>query len=536
MAGYVDTDNGKLLMISDLEGCASYGPPPSKAPQSQLLCDSTFFDAVEVFLTNEKNKVAFLGDYFDQGPKVVESINGIVNLYEKYQGRVHIILGNRDLNKLRLIYEMREKHQIVGDLKWKIWTKFYDELASKSSLMDRLKHILNTSMGAPGNLKLVPENELTEVEQAYLLLRAFSEQNAELLLASENSIDVNKINQNVKYINFINNVRTLFKAGKIVTYDDKFKTLLSHAGGAEPFLFHDEKYYENIKTKIKDLGYYDKIEKIRLLLQEAPADYEKVVSFDEKTYNKPLECIPSLFDNLDEPPEDYFLIQGLGLKPDEGEHFTSFIQSCDIQGCKGPYGNDLLPYEESRYKLYLNTLATKGIEAIAFGHSPHCAPIPVIYKRPETNILFIGNDTSNGYRPEAINTIENIPLSYVSFNQDNKLVAGVFSLPGSTENTYKGENDKFSPMIGTWTSETAPIFSMIPSPQINYEKNKALTFPARVEKEIPGIFKPALLIGGKRKSKKHRYTKNQKNIQKKHSNKTKKHRKSKKTCHHCKRH
>jgi len=525
MSSFVD--NGKLLMISDLEGCAIISA--SGNIQSQLLCSDEFFKAVGKFLVEPKNKVAFLGDYFDQGPKVVDSINSIVDLYNKYQGRVHIILGNRDLNKLRLIYEMRETQQIVGNLKWNIWQNqnFYDELASKSSLMDRLKHILNTSMGAPGTLKLVPENELTEVEQAYLLLRAFSEPASKLLVLDDDS--KNKINNNEKYKNFIENVRTLFKAGKIVTFDSDFKTLLSHAGGAEPFLFHNQEYYKNIETELKELEYYDKIEKVRLLLQEGPKEYEKVDSFDENTYNQPLKCIPSLFDDVGEPPEDYFLLQGLGLKPDDGKHFTSFIQSCDIQSCKGPYGDDLPPYEEIAYNEYLEKLKNQHIDAIAFGHSPHCAPIPLIYKRPESNILFIGNDTSNGYRPEAIKEINQIPLSYVSLNNNGVVEAGIISLPGSTENTYKGENNIFSPMIGTWTSETAPIFL---NNSIDYKNGKALTFPARVENAIPGIFKPAVLIGGKRKSKKHRYTKNQK----KHSNKTKKHRKSKKTCHHCKMH
>jgi hypothetical protein len=88
-------------------------------------------------------------------------------------------------------------------------------------------------------------------------------------------------------------------------------------------------------------------------------------------------------------------------------------------------------------------------------------------------------------------------------------------------------------MIGTWTSETAPIFL---NNSIDYENDKKLTFPAREFTVAPGMYKPAELIGGKRKSKKHRYTKNKNPIPKKHSNKTKKHRKSKKGCPHCKLH
>jgi len=490
---------GKLLLISDLEGCSPQSA--SKQPQSQLLCTPEFFKAVATFLdANPKNKVAFLGDYFDQGPYVVESINGIVELHKTYGPRVHILLGNRDLNKLRLIYEMREAPQVVGEKKWPVWAKFYAELTPQLSLMERLKHILNNSMGAGGPLNLVPADELNQEEAAYLLVRAFSEPAAELLPAA--AVAKPKIESNAKYTDFITNVRVLFTVGKIVTHDADFKILMSHAGGAEPFLLHNPEYYGNIKGQLAHAGapsltYYDKIEQVRLLLQEPPAAEQAAAAFDETTYNRPLDCIPSLFDDANpEPCADYYLLQGLGLKPNGGKHFTSFVQSCDIQGCKGPYGPDLPLDPPLTYEAYLDLLEKTGIEAIAFGHAPHCVPIPVIYKRQESSILFIGNDTSNGYRPSAISSIEQIPLSYVTTNAAGALEAGVFSLPGSSEHTYNG-GSMFEPMIGAWTVDTAPKFLMDP-PRIQYS-GKALTFPARVEKAPPGIFKPAEMAGGRRR-------------------------------------
>jgi hypothetical protein len=491
---------GKLLLVSDLEGCSPQSA--SKQPQSQLLCSPEFFKAVATFLeSNPKNKVAFLGDYFDQGPYVVESINGIVELHKTFGPRVHILLGNRDLNKLRLIYEMREAPQAAGEKKWPVWAKFYAELTPQLSLMERLKHILNNSMGAGGPLNLVPADELTQEEAAYLLVRAFSEPAANLFPFA--AAAKAKIESNPKFTDFVTNVRVLFTAGKIVTHDTDYKILMSHAGGAEPFLLHNPEYYTNIKTQLVPVGaqvltYYDKIEQVRLLLQMEPAEAQQAAAFDESTYNSPLDCIPSLFDDEgSEPCADYYLLQGLGLKPNGGKHFTSFVQSCDIQGCKGPYGADLPVDPPLTYEAYLDILVKTGIEAIAFGHAPHCVPIPVIYKRPESPILFIGNDTSNGYRPSAISAIEQIPLSYVSTNAAGALEAGVFSLPGSTEHTYNG-GSMFEPMIGTWTVDTAPKFLMDP-PRIQYE-GKALTFPARVEKAPPGIFKPAEMVGGKRKT------------------------------------
>lgn len=491
----MENEPGKLLLVSDLEGCAAQSS--SKEPQSQKLCSPEFFAAVGEFLDlNPKNKVAFLGDYFDQGPYVVESINGIIGLFNTYSGRVHLLLGNRDLNKLRLIYEMRTEPKDIGDKKWPVWTKFYTDLSRDLSMMDRLKHILNNSMGAGGPLNLVPHDELNPEEAAYLLLRAFSEPVANLLPGS--AAAKAKIDTKPKYTSFIANVRTLFTEGKIVCHAEDFQTLMSHAGGAEPFLLHNEDYYNAIRRDLASAPtYYDKIEQVRLLLQESPTAAQQAATFVVGTYNAPLACIPSLFDDTNvDPPADYYLLQGLGLKPNPGKHFTSFVQSCDIQGCKGPYGPDLPISPPLTYEAYLGLLETSGVRAIAFGHAPHCVPIPVIYKRAESNILFIGNDTSNGYRPAAITEIDQIPLSYVSTDATGALVAGVFSLPGNTSNTYNA-GSMFAPMIGAWTVKDAPKFLMDP-PRIQYN-GKALTFPARVEKAPPGIFKRAEMAGGRRR-------------------------------------
>jgi len=488
---------GKLLLVSDLEGCSPLSA--SKQPQSQLLCKPEFFAAVAAFLENPKNKVAFLGDYFDQGPYVVDSINGIMELKKTYGPRIHIILGNRDLNKFRLVYEMQQTAQQIGQNKWADWSKFYNELNPEAPLLDRLKHILNTSMGAPGPLNLAPSEELSPEEAAYLFVRAFSEPAASLLPNA--AAAKSKIEGTPKFASFINNVRGLFTEGKIVTLDSDFKTLLSHAGGAEPFLFHNINYYTAIKSTLsKAATYFDKIETVRLGLQELPAEDAVADHFNDQVYNEPLTCVPSLFDDTNpSPPDDYFLLQGLGLKPNPNRHFNSFIQSCDIKGCKGPYGPDIPLDPHVSYETYLGLLAASGVSVIAFGHAPHCVPIPVIYKRPESEILFIGNDTSNGYRPSAIEAINQIPLSYVSLTAEG-IKAGVFSLPGTSKYTYDG-GSMFASMIGTWDPSTAPKFLMDP-PRIQYE-GKALLFPARSEKTFPGIFKPATMEGGaKRKSKK----------------------------------
>jgi hypothetical protein len=197
------------------------------------------------------------------------------------------------------------------------------------------------------------------------------------------------------------------------------------------------------------------------------------------------------------PPFEHFLLQGLGLKPNGGKHFNSFVQSCDIQGCKGPYHTDIPMDPALDYKPFLQALEASGVKFIAHGHVPHCVPVPLIYKRQESNILFLANDTSNGYRPADIASVEQFPLSYITKNG----AVGVFSLPGSTEHTYNA-GSMFSPMINEWTFADAPTFlTDAPGPRVAYADGRALTFPARAETKPPGIFKPAVMAGGARKRK-----------------------------------
>jgi hypothetical protein len=489
---------GKLLLISDLEGCNPHSA--AKAPQSQVLCGEEFFTAVREFLSrNPENKVAFLGDYFDQGPLVVDSVNRIIALQEAFSDRVTILMGNRDLNKLRFIYELNADPQVSGALKWSAWTEFYAALIPPSlplTLKDRVKLILNKSMGA---LNPMPQLDvaLSEDEACYLLVKAFSKPVADTLpnaAASEASLQAN----GPKYEQFCANVKKLFTVGKIVSYDADYKTLLSHAGGAEPFLLHDPSYYEDIRAALSPIkAYYDKIETVRLKLQNEPAT--KVKSFIESTYNAPLSAIPSMFDAHpgSEPPFEHFLLQGLGLKPNPAKHFNSFVQSCDVQGCKGPYHTDMPMDPALDYARFLQALEESGVKFIAHGHVPHCVPVPLIYKRQESNIIFLANDTSNGYRPADIASVDQFPLSYIS--KDEKV--GVFSLPGSTERTYDA-GSMFKSMIGEWTLDNVPTFMTDAlGPRVQYAEGKALTFPARAETKTPGIFKPATMAGGNRKRK-----------------------------------
>ena len=108
----------KILMFSDIEGCQA-----SPGKQSSFLCSDAFYNKIADMLDPKKGgdpnlHIAFLGDYFDQGMRVYDSIKGMMSLLDNptFSGRVHVILGNRDVNKLRFCFELRYRLQIKNSI------------------------------------------------------------------------------------------------------------------------------------------------------------------------------------------------------------------------------------------------------------------------------------------------------------------------------------------------------------------------------------------------------------------------------------
>lgn len=494
---------GQLLLISDFEGCLETQGP---VKQSRLMCSPEFFEAVKGHLAaHPQNKVAFLGDYFDQGNMVVESINGIMDVYRMDPSRVTIIVGNRDVNKFRLVYEMRKEVPTVGALQWAVWAPFYKDMAenpANSNLKTRLQLIVSKSMGAKYPVEI--GRGLTETQAGYLLLKIFSD-DAAALYAKDTNVGPVKNNGgrnmglNTKFQAFVQNARNLYRVAKIVHYDPEFKTLMSHAGGMDSFFFHGPEYYTPIKEKaVAQPIYYDKLESARRDLMVAPAT--QISTFDEETYNAPLKAVVAeIFGtrlNGPLPPApaspsgDYCLLQALGLKPDGTNHFVSFIQSCENTGCKGPAAQDSGAMY-TNYSEFQDTLVQNGVAVLASGHVPHCAPVPLVYKRSDNGkLLYALNDTSNGYRPASrITGLSTYPLIYVRSGGQS---LGVGMLPALAPSDMS--SDEFGPMFGEWTLETAPVFDT--SKKAVVYSTGALTFPARAETKPPGIYMAAKFVKG----------------------------------------
>jgi hypothetical protein len=466
MSGFIEEADGQLLFISDLEGCVpnwtpnANNPTPPYIPQNVSLCaEETYADDGPLckFLSNKKNKIAFLGDYFDKGPGAETSIIGIAKLKTDFSGQVHIILGNRDINKLRLFYELKDKNCFKDITNgWQTWSRFFTEAkhfteAEKVEKEDETHNlvdiILRLSMGADGlNPYWCEDKRDCQTNQKNYISKLVS------VFTDPNDLS-----------DFAKAVKTIFNEGKIVIYDSDFNVLMSHAGGFDKIVFEGyAKRIKQIKTALennKNSYYFDKMEiarkglegeistlTSRLGLLEGDTSTEPTISQPNpqsnedtgtlvndydinnengsfKLSNQILESVvksifgdkvtPPSDDKVTPPSDDFFILQASGLKPtadggDNSQIFASFIQSCG-SGCGQPPASKYLT-ELFKPKITYNN---KKINFIAHGHVPHCLPFPLIVENNDT--IFIHNDTSNGQKQtknvgEAITTL---PLAYL---------------------------------------------------------------------------------------------------------------------------
>lgn len=305
-----NSKSGEIYFVSDLEGCYAV---IRESKQSRLQCSDVFFNKLEEHLQNNpRNKVAFLGDYFE-GPEFLLSIIKIVNLHKKYGERVYIILGNRDVNKLRLLFELDEltvssstSNNTNSQNYWGVWKGFYPKYLKllmekqnskqnskeKTELEQELfKIILDESMGTVPDYKKISshykimfnifknfkkfkknqksnlsnltksinnisKNEILSDNLRNTLLKNVTTNNVNNILKGnvKNSIAKQIINIFETY-NITNNtnlnsnpIMYLFNHGSLVSYDKYYKVLMSHGGGIDAI--PTEKYYNSFESQI----------------------------------------------------------------------------------------------------------------------------------------------------------------------------------------------------------------------------------------------------------------------------------------------
>jgi hypothetical protein len=467
--------DSEIFFVSDLEGC--YVKIRKSEQQSRLQCSDIFFDALRKHLKiKPKNKVAFLGDYFE-GPEFLTSITKIVNLHQDFPEKVYIILGNRDVNKLRLLFELDEltcplsnNNNINSEFSsntskinyWGTWLEFYPEylkaLKDKNKNKNKnnekrftlFKIILDKSMGTVPNYQTVDSHYkiMYKKYNKHILVQSTNKnEEKKNLINLDTSIKgmkngiiknhmlnlLNEYNKNI--FNQSNNsmklnpIMYLFENGSLVSYDKDYKVLMSHGGGIDAV--PTKNYYSSIVSELEKsslsnnaLDYFKNIEIARKELMKIPRynnHKNKPTNIETliKVGNLPLRNF-MVKPSINNPY--YYILQASGLKPDSGKPFVSFIHSCDLnEGFAGPkkYNQSGINIKDTNL-IYLKNL---GVDFISFGHINFSLPNPLIYSRllknnnsSKNRMVFIANDISN-FRPFGYN----IPISYIKKPHSNKI-------------------------------------------------------------------------------------------------------------------
>eukprot|EP00438_Fugacium_kawagutii_P011859 Skav236801 [mRNA] locus=scaffold1361:616717:617730:- [translate_table: standard] len=111
----------------------------------------------------------FGGDIFDRGPGDLRLVRELVELKKKlgskqgkYPSRVFLIMGNRDINKMRLAAELSDKAMKAdSDKAFQAWwdpkaptlKKYLSSKGLSDTKTNRLKWILRHTMGAPASFE-----------------------------------------------------------------------------------------------------------------------------------------------------------------------------------------------------------------------------------------------------------------------------------------------------------------------------------------------------------------------------------------------
>jgi len=554
MEGELSNGEHILMCISDLEGCLETSAflknkndsnLDANVTQSTVLCeDKTFQKIKEQMEKNTNLQVVFCGDYFDKGPHMASSIKGIAELCTTFnidveRERVHVILGNRDVNKKRIFHESKAKleNYVIQKGNWlgdPDWTKLESDDA-----VTKTQHLLLKTYGAPNLLEYMTKEGIAENEQGAIDI--FGD------IFSDKELDRDT---------FANHCRILFQHGKLIKLINVGTTtvLASHSGANNLNMFKltSIDQLEGIddiieKYKTGEYSYFQVIHEIQKLLGSTSVSNTENITESIDFYNKLLD--PALFatsevvnERLPGIPEDnyreYFLLQAMGM-PEIGNQFLSPIQACGLKGCTGitPLPTDLYDFLVKNEK--------QSVNVIVHGHKPHCSPVPIMHR--EGVIGFLHLDQSNNNRPKECGnveiTLEKTPIGFIQDLGGSNYKMGITSVTNVLESTdndrvkgvigcdNNGTEEEFQPMVTILERDNIPLYDEKDN-KINYAdgsfkfNDNGPFFPTRFISRNVGF--TTGMLGGKRKTKKSKKTRKPKRSNKRRSRKQKSHRKSRK--------
>lgn len=165
--------DARVIYVTDVEGHWSYfcnwvditdGISFVKKNENEDL-DQRGFRRGELDLKLEDGvHFVYGGDSCDKGPGTLRFVEAMVELKAKYPERVHLILGNRDVNKMRWTAELHESEiQIdrAAATPPAFWlnppalgyAEYLDKHSLASSKASKLRYMLDTDMGSAGDFE-----------------------------------------------------------------------------------------------------------------------------------------------------------------------------------------------------------------------------------------------------------------------------------------------------------------------------------------------------------------------------------------------
>ena len=533
-----------LYMFSDMEGCQISNSDKEK--NSIAMCDPQFYSKLDEMMKNNSNMhVAFLGDYFDQGLQVIPSLQGMSMLYNKYgEGRVFIILGNRDINKLRFMYELTHTITPPTEGGWSAWTNFYNERAGKTGV-NLVHHMLPTSMGAPNRLpndaskfvglhSFIPpgKQDGKTDEDALAYLKASFGMNTGL--AQRGGFDRQKVLEYSQRVDAQKELSVEIQSSKfnVLEFYRKCKckiahvfdsgngeqVLLAHGGGFNKGCFFNKAYVDSFgqgNDKVTPVNYLQMMENFRIKLSQQPEDGMMAATVQESVVNAYNQLLLDVLIELTTKTGDdkytwkFVLLQALGLKPDadsknQDKIYNSLVQSCSQNGCTGPSSYET-PADETPLYEYLRQ---SGITHVSYGHKPVCFPIPLMYSRPNmAGIMFISNDTSNGNRRTSDLGSTIVVGTKIDFSSTPSVASICYiSIPGTTAEKDETEfKTQFQPFLDLrLTKDTAPAYD--DANKLSYSTGLVVSMNTKSYKKLVFTPPPPASEGGRR-SRRRRYTK-----------------------------
>jgi len=457
----------EYLIISDPEGCGS--KVYFRGNQSPQLCQDTTFVALNNWISEEgkTRKIVFCGDYFDNGPveNIEEFIKTMMRLYNDHnkKKKIIILLGNRDLNKLRLakeigffnvsnkidgiknineIYRPFEEISSVVDKPFPNKNDFYSSDVTNPSLFEFYKKTMGIDFNVD-KTKLVqffknfwskenPEGEGGTNPNQISMMDFFK--NCDIIHI-ENGIFFAHGGIDLKYFN-----EFLLNNTDLITLQDYFKNKLTNALNYVENLPTTSSQLEDIKkhfnlsvgqnllkptsSELEDIKKHFNLSVGQNLLKptssqketEHPVD-DIITYYDYKLknmkYNWPLDSVD---DEIDENEKAYYFLLNL-----------SFYQAYSPVMCSGGINGDC-EQNKAMDNLLIDFYINKNINTLVLGHKPICFPIPLgfydiqfiafDYSKSEWNkkmIYTFANDLM-GYRDLIIREEPVIPLGILKKN------------------------------------------------------------------------------------------------------------------------